>query len=240
MGKISQWLSQNAIPFNKKEGENQTVWTLESIGVLEVKALQKAIHEASEYQFTFSEDQYHNRPEIVHSKLNSLLGKSTRIHGRKTKIVSLNQPDMDSFLEANHILGKAKSKHKYGLELNGTLVAALALGKKCPIDRIDGQWQSMEIVRFCNVLNHTVVGGLDKLVKHIIKTHKPDDLMTAIDLHWGSGAAFEKLGFVEERFLEPICYYLDSTTDQRRRSPKGAFQIWNGGSRIMLLKLKQA
>lgn len=186
-------------------------------------------------------DQLFRTPKVVESKLQSLLGKSIRIHGRKTKVVSLTQSDIDAFMDQNHIHGRTKVKHKYGLETDGELVAAIGVGKKCPIHRDGLKWQSMEVIRFCNKLHHTVVGGLDKLVQHVIKAHQPDDLMTSIDLDWGSGAGFERLGFVEERITAPKIFYLqDDWSSPRSWTEKGSWEIKNSGSKVMLLKLKPA
>ena len=45
---------------------------------------------------------------------------------------------------------------------------------------------SFELIRFCNKLNTTVVGGASKLLNHFIKTEKPLNIYSFSDNRWSS------------------------------------------------------
>lgn len=104
--------------------------------------------------------------------------------------------------------------------------------------------RSYELVRFCNLKNTTVVGGLDKLLKHFVREHQPDDLMTYVDLEWSTGYSYQKLGFVLQNDTQPLEFWVDSLSYQRyypHRLPQfvteenaptlGYIKVQNAGSR---------
>ncbi len=104
--------------------------------------------------------------------------------------------------------------------------------------------RSFELVRFANLLNTTVVGGLDKVVSHFIKQHQPDDLMTYADLDWSDGQSYRTLGFEAISDTPPQLFWVDPGTWQRylpHRLPgslseqsaleQGFVAIYNAGSR---------
>jgi hypothetical protein len=57
---------------------------------------------------------------------------------------------------------------------------------------IDGHY---ELLRFCNKLYTSVVGGADKLLKYFIKTYNPKEITSYADRRWSQGDLYEKLGF---------------------------------------------
>ena len=141
------------------------------------------------------EDQYFQQKVIVNSRILSLTGKSSRIHGRKTKVKALRQPELDAFLKANHLNAPIIAKHRYGLYNKNELVAVGAFGRSCPIQDNGVTYKSHELIRYCSLLNTTVVGGLSKLISHFEKAEKPEHIMTYVDRAWSDGKTYEKLGF---------------------------------------------
>lgn len=184
------------------------------------------------------EDQWHTKQRIVKSRLKALLGISERIPARLTMVRRLDRPTASHFLQENHLQDAVVSKYKYGLYLpkkhfrvlaNPTqadelLVAVATFARPRVFERPDGPHRSFELVRFANLLNTTVVGGLNKLLSHFIKSYQPDDLMTYADLEWSSGRSYQKLGFASQGDTPPQEFWVDPTTMERyypHRLPNG-------------------
>ena len=57
-----------------------------------------------------------------------------------------------------------------------------------------------ELVRYCNILNHNIVGGFSKLLNFFIKTHSPRVIETYADIRWSGlnpiSTVYSKNGFV--------------------------------------------
>lgn len=141
------------------------------------------------------EDIWLNRPKQVLSRINSLTGVNKKVHGRKTKIVSITQPEADLFLLENHLQGSAKSRFRYALTIDGEFVAVATFSGKRRMTRRSESHISVELIRFATADGITVQGGLSKLIRHLIKTVTPNDVMTYADLDWSYGKGYTKLGF---------------------------------------------
>lgn len=191
------------------------------------------------------EDLWRHKREVMESRILSLLGKTKRVHARTTKIVKLNKPELMTFLEQNHLSVPVAGKFKYGLMYSNELVAVASFSASCPVHRSGIIYKSHELVRFCNKIGITVVGGLSKLIKHFIKEQEPDDIMSYADLDWSVGKSYIRLGFKKIGELPPQTFYVDPGTLERYYKinvPEAklhllAFQ--NQGSAKYLLDLKQ-
>jgi hypothetical protein len=153
--------------------------------------------------------------EKVKSRLVSVIGKSKRLHGRESTIRAINNDELVAFLTKNHLNVPIKAKYKYGLYHEELLVAVMSFSKSRNIKRGGESYNSFELLRFCNKLNHTVVGGFTKLLEHFIKAVKPDDIMTYVDKDWSEGLSYQKAGFVLVEQKEPLEFWLDIETGQR-------------------------
>ena len=65
-----------------------------------------------------------------------------------------------------------------------------------------------ELLRFCNKLNTSVIGGADKLFKYFIKNYKPKEVISYADRSWSQGDLYKKLGFNFVRKTPPNYYYI--------------------------------
>ena len=156
------------------------------------------------------EDIYLNHAKIVNSRILSLFGISKRIHARSTIIKTISQTDLDDFLRVNHLNIKTKTKHRLGMYHQDELVAIAAFGRSCPIQSDGKTYRSHELIRFCSLLNHTVVGGLSKLIHHFIRTVKPEHIMTYVDREWSEGSSYLKLGFSIHSHTKPQKFWISS------------------------------
>ena len=65
-----------------------------------------------------------------------------------------------------------------------------------------------EMLRFCNKLNTSVIGGADKLFKYFINTYKPKEVISYADRSWSQGELYKKLGFTFIGKTPPNYYYI--------------------------------
>lgn len=161
------------------------------------------------------EDLWRFHKAKIESKLKSFLGYSKRIHGRKTIVKAITNNDLVSFLEVNHLHVPIKAKFKYGLFYEKEMFAVMSFSKPRPLDRGGEIYHSYELLRFCNKLNYTVVGGFSKLLHHFIQAVHPDDIMTYVDKDWSDGSVYEQVGFERLEMLEPMEFFLNMETGER-------------------------
>lgn len=161
------------------------------------------------------EDQWVFHNEKIRSKIKSLIGITKRIHGRETTLVKIDNKQLTDFLNKNHLNVPIKAKYKYGLLKDEELVAVMSFSKGRQIERKKTIFHSFELLRFCNQLNTTVVGGFSKLLHHFIKIHNPDDVMTYIDNDWSDGQSFLALGFEISEKMPALEFWLNIKTGER-------------------------
>lgn len=197
------------------------------------------------------EDEWDHRQEIVKSRIKNLLGKTdTRIPARKCDVREVDSVTEREFLNKNHIQGYAKSSVKIGLFFKDELVSLmtfskpnLAKGQK----KKDGRW---ELLRFCNIINTTVIGGANKLFSHFVDTHSPNEVLSFADSRWSKGDLYTKLGFESRGHTPPNYWYVNARelkrihrfsmrknsnddqnlTEYENRLNQGFLRIWDCGS----------
>lgn len=154
------------------------------------------------------EDDWVNKKEIIKSRVLNLIGKSKIIYARKCEISEVKYYNAKKFLSENHIQGYTISKYNLGLYYNNELVSIMTFGKL----RISlGQKHkegNYELLRFCNKLNTTVVGGASKLFKHFLKLFDPEVIISYADRCWSKGDLYYNLGFKLDSISKPNYYYI--------------------------------
>ena len=155
------------------------------------------------------EDEWIHRQEIVKSRLKSVFGIiEERIYARKCTIRDVSFIDSKNFLEKNHIQGNCSSKYRYGLYYDDELVSLMTFGcRRRNLGSINEK-DSYELLRFCNKLNTSVVGGASKLLKHFIKMVNPTEIISYCDRRWSVGNMYEKLGFTLDHISLPNYFYV--------------------------------
>ena len=155
--------------------------------------------------FHIFEDEWIEKQNIIKSMLNNLLNKNiTKIYARKCEIKEVTYNDSVNFLNENHLQGNCVSKIRYGLYYNDELVSLMTFGKT----RFTKDKDGYELLRFCNKLNTTVIGGASKLINHFIKSYTPKNIISYADRRWSNGNLYEKLGFKQYRVSPPSYYYV--------------------------------
>jgi len=150
------------------------------------------------------EDEWLHKRGIVESRLKSILGiLDTKIYARKCEIKEVNNKDKRAFLSCNHIQDTVGSKINLGLYHNEELVSMMTFGHR-PIL----QPSEYELLRFCNKLNTTVVGGASRLLNHFIKTHKPAEIVSYADRRWSQGELYNSLNMEFVYDTKPNFHYI--------------------------------
>ena len=161
------------------------------------------------------EDDYLHHKEVVDSRVLSIIGISQRIYARETLVKAISQTDLKKFLVVNHLNVPIAAKHKYGLFYQQELVAVAAFSRYCPIQDNGITYKSHELIRYCSLLNTTVVGGLSKLISHFEQDKNPEHIMTYVDREWSDGGSYQKLGFTIVAETPPQQFWLSPTKCER-------------------------
>jgi hypothetical protein len=197
------------------------------------------------------EDEWLHKIDIVKSRLAYLLGKNQKtIYARKCIIKEVHPTIASNFLNQNHIQGNAKSSIKLGLYYNNELVSLMTFSKpnlSKGQKKEDGFW---ELLRFCNLLNTSVVGGANRLLHHFVKTYLPVKILSFADKRWSLGKLYQTLGFVKQKDSSINYWYIDrkeskrihrfslrknkndnqDLTEYENRLAQGYLRIWDCGS----------
>jgi hypothetical protein len=178
------------------------------------------------------ESEWYNKQEIVKSIIKSKLGIiSNKINARSCSIKQLVTKTKDEFLSLNHIQGTDRSAVSLGLYYNGALVCCMTFGRG--YNKKDKQ---TELVRFCNKLNTTVVGGASKLLKAFISQFKPAKLFTYADRRFANSSKFyETIGFQQCGQTLPNYFYFKSSMPQYMK----LIHRYNFAKHLLPRKLKQ-
>ncbi|KXX72596.1 hypothetical protein [Flammeovirga sp. SJP92] len=188
-------------------------------------------------------DVWHSRQNAVLSRIAGLLGVTNRIFARTLEVKRIDVHTLNDFIEVNHISGSPNSKIKLGLYKGEKLMAVASFsGKRKINDRNGLPHQSYELIRYCNLNYHTVVGGLSKILKHFIKTYSPDDIMTYTDSDWSMGESFIKLGFEKIDHTSPIAFNWNeglNTREKMNQTTEISYKVFNTGSNKYVLNLNR-
>lgn len=149
---------------------------------------------------------------ILKSAINLL---PNRIYARDCVLREVSSKEASEFLECNHRQGAAQSRYRYGLYYYGELVALMTFSKMRRTIGTGNEDTSdcYELVRFCNKLDTTVVGGGSRLFKHFIHEIKPNRVRSFSDRAHTTGKLYDVLGFKEHHRSGPGYVWVDTDTD---------------------------
>lgn len=154
------------------------------------------------------EDDWILKNQIIKSRIKNLLGKSTKLYARQCQIKKLNFLDSKKFLEDNHIQGSCMSKVNIGLYHNNKLVSIMTFGNLRKSLGQKSKKNHYELLRFCNQLNMTVIGGASRLFTYFIKNYEPESVISYADRCWSNGNLYRRLGFKKVSITQPNYYYV--------------------------------
>jgi len=158
--------------------------------------------------FHIFEYDWNNNKSIIKSIILNSLGLNSIIYARKTKVIVLDKSQVKNFLNDNHNQGYNSSTINLGLYHNDELVSVMTFSKS----RYNKKYE-WELIRFCNKLNHNVIGGAQKLFSYFIKTYNPTSIITYSERRLFTGKVYEKLGFEFLHFSAPNYLYTNNYQD---------------------------
>ena len=169
------------------------------------------------------QDDWEYKQDIIKSRILNLINKSTKIFARKCIIKEVNYIITKEFLIKNHIQGYTISKINLGLYYNDELVSLMTFGS-----RKISSLTSFELLRFCNKLNTSVVGGASKLFKYFINNYNINELISYADICWSNGNLYKQLGFTYIKDTKPNYWWvIDNIKSHRFNWRKDKLQSMN-------------
>ena len=159
------------------------------------------------------EDELKLKKNIVLSRLSNMLNLSkNKIYGRECIIKEVNIVGKTEFLDKNHIQGNCTDKIRLGLYYNDMLVSLMTFGKLRKVTGNNVKEGNYELIRFCSLINHTIIGSFSKLLKHFVKTYSPIIITTYADIRWSGidelKTVYNKNGFKFVHKSSPSYHYI--------------------------------
>jgi hypothetical protein len=174
------------------------------------------------------EDYFLNKRQIVLSRINNLLGSSKKIYARKCKIGFISNSEYKNFVEENHLQGYVSSKYNIGLKYNGELVSIMSFGglrKSLGQNSVNGHY---ELLRLCNKIGHSVIGGASRMLKFFIKDKSPIEIISYADRSWSSGSVYHRMGFKFDHETIPNYFWVKNGLRYNRFSFRKDLLVKNG------------
>jgi len=166
------------------------------------------------------EDEWIYKSDIVKSIIKNKLGLTeNKVYGRKCEIKEINNNDLiRNFLDNNHIQGFVGSKYKIGLFYENKLVSLMTFGNKRYFTNNTSKEGEYELLRFCNKLNTSVIGGASKLFKYFLNKYNPNEIISFADRRYSNGNLYSNLGMEMGENSKPNFFY---SKNQKRMSRVG-------------------
>lgn len=149
-----------------------------------------------------------HKQDIMKSMIaNVLKCNASKIYARNTTVREISARDAREFLNKNHRQGACNSPIRLGLvdKVSNELVSLMTFGATRPgIGKQDTDTaNTFELIRFCNKINTSVVGGASKLFKYFIKHYEPETVVSFSDIAHTKGNLYKQLGFQEISRSDP-------------------------------------
>lgn len=172
---------------------------------------------------------------IVKSIIKAKLGMlTTKIYARKCTIREVSYNDTMQFITNNHIQGMSTSKINMGLYYNDNLVAIGTFMKP----RFSKGTHDYELVRYCNVVDSVVVGGLSKIINSMSGT-----ILSYANRRFSTGNAYSVCNFNIVGHTQPGFFYLHTKSGERisrykdmspldEMKQRGWTRVWDCGNLI--------
>lgn len=156
------------------------------------------------------EDEWLFKKDIVKSILKSKFKKlDINIFARKCDIVKLDTIEAKDFYINNHLQGYSPGDHT-ALVYKNEIVSCITIGSP----RFNKKYK-LEIIRFCNKKFTSIVGGLSKLISHILNEDN-DSIITYSDARYGTGKGYLHCGFKYIGMIDPGYYYIKNYNKESR------------------------
>lgn len=161
--------------------------------------------------------EWEHKKDIIKSMVRNKLNRTpTKIYARDTYVEMVDPKSARLFLDTNHRQGYSAAsirmalRHKHSNEI----VSLMTFSKsRKTISENSYESDSYELVRFCSVLNTSVIGGASKLFNYFIKTYSPNSIVSFSDRSHTCGKLYSTLGFQPKRISDPGYVWVDVKTN---------------------------
>ncbi len=151
------------------------------------------------------ETEWNNQKDIVKSIIKNLISATDeKIYARNCILTEISPKEKDEFLNQNHLQGTDKSTIKLALIYNSKIVSVMTFKKGSRFDK-NFEW---ELMRYCNKINTSVIGGASKLFTYFVNNYKPASIVSYSDRRYFDGNIYKTLGFNFINFTSPGYYYI--------------------------------
>lgn len=214
-GSFKSFLDKNLIQYLCTDGFSFSFKDKDiKIRLVPVERFEPVKRTDSETIFLF-EDRWNRGGEVIQRRILSHLGIFRSVFARNCRVVKLDTPEANGFLERYHAYGAARSKYRYGLFSGDELVAVSSFSAGRPMPREGKVVDSYEWVRYASLPGVRVAGGMGKLMEAFCEDINPEEVMSYADLEWSDGSVYRTLGFSEAGFRDPVDFYVDLTAWER-------------------------
>lgn len=160
-------------------------------------------------------DYLQSAPEKIAALALTRLQLNRRVFARQCRIERINKTTANHFVNRYHFMPAAQSATQLGLYRHDELLAVACFSAGRRMHRLPAHQRSFELIRYCCKSGVSISGGLSKLLQHFVAERAPGDLMTYVDLQWGQGQSFRKIGFVEAGRSAAHYFLVHRATGQR-------------------------
>jgi hypothetical protein len=163
------------------------------------------------------EDDFDFKFEIIKSIIKNIFNSSKRIFARQTTVSEITDKNVvKSFLNENHLQGFVNTNINYGLFHENELVSIMTFMKTRKVLNKNTQKDEYELIRFCNKVGLSIVGGASKLYKKFIREYNPQSVLSYCDISWANGDLYENLGFKLLGTTKPNYFYVINGKKENR------------------------
>lgn len=157
-------------------------------------------------------NEWNERQDVWKSVIKQKLGLTDKkIYARKCHAAKVDNKAAISFFNLNHLQGNASAKYYVGLFHEGSLVACMSFAGT---RYTEGDF---EILRYANIINHSVVGGFSKLLKFFMRD-KSGKVVSYANRRWSNGNVYESNKFTLANISGPCYYYTKDYINLQHRS----------------------
>ena len=171
------------------------------------------------------EDDWVNKQSIIKSVISNFVNNTVnrRIYARKCEIRAISDKTLiNNFLVSNHLLGRTTFiSYCAGLYYNDELVSLITMHL---LKKAECKW---ELNRYAIKNGVTIIGGAERLLKHITQSIDYSSIITYNDNSIFRGLVYKRLGFQYIRTNAPNYMFIQG--DCLERFPKQTIRKWNVG-----------
>lgn len=170
----------------------------------------------------FYDSEIDNKWEIVKSIIQNYLHLNRTVYAKSCNVSEIKTDKYQQFCEKNHIQGFAGASIKLGLFRDDKLLAVMSFAKS----RYDKTYE-YELIRYCGLLNHNIVGGASKLYKAFCKKYQPNSIISYAQRRLFSGRLYENLGMSLIKTSPPNYWWINKYNNVLSRYQTQKHKITN-------------